>query len=247
MAVSQNGYTANNRDYIATYTVPGTSVRLPIRKGDVSVVLLYVAEQFHKRVEPLTDGWNWGYAERPVRGGVSLSNHASGTAIDLNAPKHPLGKRNTFSAAQVRVLRQILAEVGGVVRWGGDYVSRADDMHFEIIAGSAAVAAVANRLRAPVVGPPPAPRSLRNLVLTVDGQLGPATIAKLQWMIGHNHQNGQLGRDTVRTLQSYLGVTRDGLLGPVTIAALQKVAGAPTTNGQLGRDTVRAIQRWLNP
>jgi hypothetical protein len=49
----------------------------------------------------------------------------------------------------VAEIHRILAEVDGVVRWGGDYKNRADEMHFEIDAGQEEVARVAERLRQP--------------------------------------------------------------------------------------------------
>jgi hypothetical protein len=145
-ARSQNGWAANDRSVVASYQLPGG--RIAIRAGDVSIVLLWVANQFHQRVEPLVWPGNWGYAERTVRGSsTTLSNHASGTAVDLNAPRHPLGKRGTFNAGQVREIRQILDYCEGVVRWGGDYTSRADEMHFEVNANAAAVRRLADKIR----------------------------------------------------------------------------------------------------
>jgi hypothetical protein len=160
MATSQNGWSANDRSMIASYSLPGG--RVALRKGDASVVLLWVANRFHETVEPLRWPGNWGYAERPIRGSsTTLSNHASGTALDLNAPAHPLGKRGTFSAAQVRAIRSILGFCEGTVRWGGDYRSRADEMHLELVANARGLARVADKIRgaslAPA-GPPPPPR-----------------------------------------------------------------------------------------
>jgi D-alanyl-D-alanine carboxypeptidase-like protein len=146
-ARSQNGWSANDRSVIASYQLPGGKVAM--RKGDVSVVLIWVAQQFHESVEKLVWPGNWGYAERPIRGSsTTLSNHASGTALDLNAPQHPLAKVGTFSAGQVRAIRQILDFCEGVVRWGGDYSGRRDEMHFEINAGSDAVRRIADKIRA---------------------------------------------------------------------------------------------------
>lgn len=168
MLRSQNGFSANDRSAVASYQLPGGKVAL--RKGDVSVVLLWVANRFHETVEPLRWPGIWGYAERTIRGAsTTLSNHASGTAIDLNAPAHPLGKRGTFPTLDVRAIRAILDYCEGVVRWGGDYTARADEMHFEIVGSAAAVKRVADKIRnhqnrAPVVTPaktlatpPPAP------------------------------------------------------------------------------------------
>jgi hypothetical protein len=101
----------------------------------------------HLEVEKLVPGWCWGWAYRAVRAGSTLSNHASGTAADVNAPVHPLGKRGTFAPKQRDQIRSILRDVDNVVRWGGNYNGRPDEMHFEINAGPAMVARVAARLR----------------------------------------------------------------------------------------------------
>jgi hypothetical protein len=66
--------------------------------------------------------------------------------VDINATRHPLGKPGTFNAAQVARIHRILADVDHVVRWGGDYTGRKDEMHFEINAPHVKVAAVAARL-----------------------------------------------------------------------------------------------------
>jgi hypothetical protein len=138
---------------------PGVHCAPGVRAGDVATVLLYVAEQFHRYVEPLTPGTCWGYNYRPDTNNPHvLSCHASGTAIDLNAPRHPNGVRGTFSAAQVAMIRTILAACGGVVTWGGDFRGVDDEMHFEIDGDAAAVAAVAARLAGhPAPAPAPAP------------------------------------------------------------------------------------------
>lgn len=151
---SQNGYWANRQDLLKTYTVPGSSVRLRLREGAPGEILVYLAERYHREVEPLDPPGaipdNWSYAEREIRGSTTtLSNHASGTAIDLRATRHPLGVRGTFTPAQVRAIRRILADLDGCVRWGGDYTGRADEMHFEIDADPYHCARTLARLRTP--------------------------------------------------------------------------------------------------
>lgn len=154
MSTSQNGWPvidrAKNPEKIATYTVPGTQVRLPLLVGDAATCLLYVAERFHNEVEKLTAGWCWGFAARNVKGSTTVaSNHSSGTAEDLNAPAHPLATLPTknFTAKQIAAVHKILADCDGVIRWGGDYSGRKDGMHFEINAGSAKVKALAIKIR----------------------------------------------------------------------------------------------------
>ena len=60
--------------------------------------------------------------------------HASGTAIDLNAPQHPndVPTSRTFTAKQIAEVHQILAECHGALRWGGDYTHTVDAMHVEV-------------------------------------------------------------------------------------------------------------------
>jgi hypothetical protein len=135
VTVSQNGWPANRRDLVSARYVPGASVRLVVRNGPAGDLLLEVAALFDLLVvsiENVAD--DWGYAERPVRGSTAISNHASGTAIDLNATCWTLGRPASvyLDAKQIGLVRAIVAAAGGVVRWGGDYQGRKDPMHFEI-------------------------------------------------------------------------------------------------------------------
>jgi hypothetical protein len=145
MATSQNGW--------AVFTsAPSGNLKWitgRVRPGDVMVIFNDLCQRFHAEVEKITVGHSWGWAYRAIRGKTSgFSNHASGTAIDLNAPKHPIGKRNTFTSAQQSKIRAIIRLYDGVIRWGGDYKGRPDDMHFEINASAAAVKRVADKIRA---------------------------------------------------------------------------------------------------
>lgn len=155
---SQNGWSAPGRSVIATYTVPGTTLKIPLRKGDVSVVLLEYLRRYHLEVESLYNQPQdlWGYADRLVRGSTtSVSNHASGTAVDARAVKNGLGMRGTFTAAQGHALDRLLAYFEGVLRHGRSY-SRPDPMHAEINSGAAAVKRIADKIRAGVAPTIPA-------------------------------------------------------------------------------------------
>jgi replication initiation and membrane attachment protein DnaB len=117
---------------IETFTVPGTKIRFACAKA-VAPILVSFAKDFHELVEPIDQGQidDWGYAFRQTRGSDRvLSNHASGTAIDLNAIKHPLGKSNTFNKHQRNTINLLITKYG--LTWGGNYKRRKDDMHFEI-------------------------------------------------------------------------------------------------------------------
>ena len=149
MATSQNGW--STVDVGGTTPLPQITGR--VRTGDVWTVFDYLAKEYHAKVEAIVKGHSWGYAARNVRNSTSVSNHASGTAVDFNAPRHPLGKRGTFSSSQVRAIRSILQRLkdmaGGVtvLRWGGDYKNRADEMHWEVVASSGVIAKVARAIK----------------------------------------------------------------------------------------------------
>jgi hypothetical protein len=148
---SYNGWPANS-DPAAIGVEQNHYVPGGIKTGDVETVMAYVAREFNARVEPIVDGWCWGYTYKAnVNNPSQLSCHASGTAIDLNAPDHPNGSGGTFNDAQVGTIYSILAEVQGAVDWLEGY----DEMHFEIAVDAAALAAIAATL--PASGPAPIP------------------------------------------------------------------------------------------
>jgi hypothetical protein len=172
MATSQNGWTVLP---IAPSKrrVPDTNIFLTVRPGDAGWLLLRVASWFHFHIEKLDKANaehapdDWGWAKRNVRGSdTQVSNHASGTAVDLNAVDHPRGVKGTFTAAEkaavLRHLAQYKDPVSGkdVIRWGEMYSGTIDGMHFEINATEAAVARVAAKLReldVPIKPEPPRP------------------------------------------------------------------------------------------
>jgi hypothetical protein len=152
VAVSQNGWRGlpTRSPLLHTWVIPGQSgtTKIRLRNGSAGFLLAHLALWFDDLVEDLTEPVldDWGYAYRPVRGYVNnLSNHASGTAIDLNATDHPLGKVGTFTTAETRAIRRRLAFYGGAIKWG-DYRGRRDEMHFEINAPLQAVEHQARRL-----------------------------------------------------------------------------------------------------
>ena len=135
MLKSYNGYPASkdpNEIRITSYPVRGTDRKLKCAES-VGPLLAAFAAEFHELIEPIDEGIydDWAYAFRMVRGSTDrLSCHSSGTAIDLNATRHPLGKVGTFPAEKVPMIRALAKKDG--LKWGGDYKGRADEMHFEV-------------------------------------------------------------------------------------------------------------------
>ena len=147
--ISQNGWPASQDQAaigINSFAVPGTKIKLRCAEK-VAPLLVTFAAEFHQHVESIDEGAldDWGYCFRNVRGSSDkLSNHSSGTAIDLNAAKHPLGHAGTFTVMQT-VMIQALAKKYGLT-WGGDYKNRKDEMHFEISFNEAKCAELIEKL-----------------------------------------------------------------------------------------------------
>lgn len=199
---------------IGTYTVPGTAVKLSVRK-EIAPLLIGFARDFNTRVEALHSGWCWGFNPRHIAGSSTWSNHAWGGAIDLNAPAHPQGKSNTFSTAKRAAIGNLLTAYSykgtRLIRWGGSYTTTRDDMHFEInVSRTVALAAVA-AMKPLVAGSRTVKRGSvgadvgvlqKKIGAVVDNNFGPATETKLKaWQKTH-------------------ALTADGICGPATWAKI---------------------------
>ncbi|MFF1411556.1 hypothetical protein ACFVX6_17510 [Streptomyces sp. NPDC058289] len=105
-----------------TRPVPGTQIDgVGVRLGDVETVLFHVARRFNFEIDVLRKGDITGWqAPGGVRKGLPEGNLASGTAIRIRTGHYPPGVKGGFFAHEVLVLRDVLAELEGVVRWGGD-------------------------------------------------------------------------------------------------------------------------------
>lgn len=148
--ISQNGWTASadpKEIGISSFAVPGTKIKLRCAES-VAPLLVTFASEFHQHIEPIDVGAldDWGYCFRNVRGSSDkLSNHSSGTAIDLNATKHPLGHAGTFTPMQSVLILALCKKYG--LTWGGSPSwNRKDEMHFEVSVNEAQCAALIEKL-----------------------------------------------------------------------------------------------------
>jgi len=149
MPTSSNGYVVLDKDTtgslprLRNWVVPSTSRRLLVREASCGFLLVHLAVWFDQSIEKIDVGGvdDWGWSPRKISGTDRWSNHASGTAIDLNATKHPMGSstRKTFSSVEVNKIHQRLKFYDECIRWGGDYSTRPDAMHFELNRNLAAV------------------------------------------------------------------------------------------------------------
>ena len=208
---------------LAPYKVPGTDVTLSLRKDTAPLFLAY-ANWYHVTIEPLRKGECWGHAYRAVRGASNWSLHSIGCAVDLNAPRHPMGKRGTITSVKANQIRAKCRSLG--LCWGGEF-RRPDEMHAELAVTRAAALDLVKRLQAPVKRKP-TPNKWETYV-----KAKPGTRTLALWSRG----------DDVKFLQRYLGLTPDGSYGTATVNKVklyQQMRGL-TVDGVAGPRTWKEI------
>lgn len=140
MATSQNDYPVlTDSDHrLIWWNVPARNghFRIRLRHGSVGFLLVHLLLWISETIEDVTGKIldDWGWALRPVRGQTTgYSNHASGSAFDVNSLVHVLGKRGTWKRWQyIKIRARLLLVYRSCIRAGLDYVNRPDEMHFEI-------------------------------------------------------------------------------------------------------------------
>ena len=155
MAISYNGWPAlpPGSPKLYKWVIPGANRHFLLRNGSAGFILAHVALWYHEKIQRLDikgDPWDeWAHAYRPVRGDEDssgpLSNHASGTAEDLNASRYPLGRMIMRAWRRAKIVAR-MAFYRGCVRWGGQYEGRKDEMHFELNKGMRACEKLARYL-----------------------------------------------------------------------------------------------------
>jgi hypothetical protein len=131
-AVSANGWPVIGPAEVGPSRVEGSAASVAVLAGDVAAVLVHVLRRFHYEVRALGSGAVLGHTvDRSVRSAAE-SNHLSGTAVAIRPDLYPIGVGGGFHVAEVAVVRDILADCEGVVRWGADDPRLPKEGHFQI-------------------------------------------------------------------------------------------------------------------
>lgn len=143
--VSQNGWPVITPEDMAAgalryWVIPGKArdITFPLLPGAPGFVLAHWCLYFDREIEDLeaSVGDDHGWSHRAIGGTDEWSNHASATAVDLNALKHPQGVRGTFTTTQqYKILDALDRRYRAVIRPGLTFRTTADDMHFELATG----------------------------------------------------------------------------------------------------------------
>lgn len=111
---------------------------------DLHELIELLCRETVRRGYEIRRGWSWGYANRPIGGTRTPSNHSWGIAVDLNAPTNPM--RNPFTSDMPAWLPKLWESYG--FRWGGRYTRTPDPMHFEFMGTPANARRQTERARA---------------------------------------------------------------------------------------------------
>ena len=214
----------------------------------VATVFAYVAQRWHRDIEPISAATQWRChswrdpkgTHGKIAGTDDYSNHASGTAMDINGHLHPYEAttpgtyKDGFSPKQRATLRAIEASLqvaagGDVLRLGIDFARGwRDGMHVEIAPGTSYL------------------RVKRAAAALARAEQFAQTMETLR----NSDNPAERPRGfKVRRLQSYLNraypsyrstpLVEDGVYGPATAAAIREFQGRAglLVDGICGHDT----------
>lgn len=112
--------------------IEGSGLTIAVLSGEVAMVLSYCARRFYYEIDDtLRQGEITGHTANRTVATPYESNYLSGTAIAIRPAWYPTGAGDGFFDHDLIVIRDILADCEGVVRWGGD-LRPIKESHFQI-------------------------------------------------------------------------------------------------------------------
>lgn len=132
---TEDGWRCCNSDECDIVRIPGLYLTetAPLRRGAPLVILGAWLYWYDRNVEEITSSvWGWSESNDVLGAwGANMgSNHLSGTAVDVNAPKYPWGSY-TMPADKIAKVEQGLQLFGGAVSWGRVW-DKPDEMHYQM-------------------------------------------------------------------------------------------------------------------
>ncbi|MFD4932356.1 peptidoglycan-binding protein [Peribacillus butanolivorans] len=233
---SANGWRNVNRDGCVVANPVPFSNTAPVRRGVAATILNAWLIYYHRNIEPIsTPVWGWS-----VVNDVASSNHLSGTAFDIHAPKYPFRRRSMPADIRAKV-EAGLRLFEGTVAWGGYWTNPVDEMHYELAfrEGDPRNDAFAAKLSAGHLGiysgnsdavPAPAPEPPVTSRPTLQSGSRGADVSYLQALFNRAYPayskiavDGDFGPATeavTREFQRRSNIAADGIVGPATWRAL---------------------------
>ncbi|MER5433736.1 hypothetical protein [Streptomyces sp. NPDC002588] len=145
---SANGWRVLTSAEAQSHVIEGSGRPVRLAGGAPAIILLHVARRFHYEIDQLRPGDVLGHrASHRVREAFE-SNYLSGTALEIRPLAYPLNARGGFYPHELTVIRDVLAELDGVVAWGGDFtVPKESHLEIALAPGHPKVKGVARKIQ----------------------------------------------------------------------------------------------------
>ncbi len=114
----------------------GLSATTTLRSGAPAALIGWVIEEFNRTVAPIHDDALAGFLIANQHDPEPLTNHASGTAVDISPRSFPNGTLDTLSILQLDAIQAIITVLSPAVTWGGTF-DPPQPSHFELTLGPA--------------------------------------------------------------------------------------------------------------
>ncbi|AVD99644.1 endolysin [Mycobacterium phage Cuke] len=137
---TENGWRCCNRDECGIVDIADLFLTetAPLRNGAPLIILGAWLFWYDRNVEEIVSSvWGWSLNNDVLGqpGRNNGSNHLSGTAVDVNAPKYPWGLYRMTDDKIAKVREGLELFQGSIFwgrRWGELGVSKADEMHYQM-------------------------------------------------------------------------------------------------------------------